>query len=325
MSAVSPPTASPVAESPDAAGTRPARLSTAGLGYLLVVYAGWSSTYLAIRIAVREGGGFPPFLLGSTRLLVAGLILLVLAAWARQHIHLTRRDWPWFVGSAVLLWVGGNGLVTWAEQWAHSSYAALIVGSTPIWVALLEAVLNRRAPSSLLLGALAVGFAGLVVLAAPTLSTGILADVGALAALVGAPIAWGAGSLIQSRRLFDLGLFASSGLQQLVGGVGLMMVAVLGQEPLPSPAPEAWWAWGYLIVFASILTFTAFTQALRLLPTSVVFTYAYVNPVGAVLLGSLVLQEPITGWTIGGAALVLLGVAGVFHARRVPAAAGPRP
>ena len=91
---------------------------------------------------------------------------------------------------------------------------------------------------------------------------------------------------------------------------------LLSGEPLPSPSPSAWLAWGYLVVFGSLLAFTAYVRALQMLPTDVVMTYGYVNPVIAVVLGWLILGEPITSWTIGGAMLVLLGVAGVFRERR---------
>ena len=123
--------------------------------------------------------------------------------------------------------------------------------------------------------------------------------------------------MLQSRRPLDLGPFASSALQHLIGALGFSVLILLSQEPLPNPVPEAWWAWGYLVVIGSIVTFTSFLQALRLLPPSIVFTYAYVNPVGAVLLGWLVLHESITAWTLVGAALGLLGIAGVFRDRQV--------
>jgi drug/metabolite transporter (DMT)-like permease len=297
----------------------PSAITPAGLANLTVVYLGWSGTYLAIRIAVREGAGFSPLFLAGSRLLVAGLILLLLALWAKNRIRLRRNEWPLLVVSALLLWLGGNGLVVWGEQRADSGYAALLVGSTPIWVALIESVLDRRAPTGLLLLSLAIGFSGLLVLAAPTLQGGTSADVPTLLALIGAPIAWGAGSILQSRRPLNLQPFASSALQHLVGAAGFLVLIVAAQEPIPTPTAEAWWAWAYLVVVGSVVTFTAFIQALRLLPTSVVFTYAYVNPVGALLLGSIVLREPLTIWTIGGAILVLLGVAGVFRDRQARA------
>jgi drug/metabolite transporter (DMT)-like permease len=101
------------------------------------------------------------------------------------------------------------------------------------------------------------------------------------------------------------------------GAIGFAIVALLLKEPLPTPTQEAWIAWGYLVIFGSLFAFTAYVTALRLLPTRIVMTYAYVNPVLAVLLGYLVLGESITVWTVAGTALVLLGVAGVFRERQL--------
>src|SRR5439155_4133568 len=182
-------------------------------------------------------------------------------------------------------------------QRANSGYAALLVGSMPIWVAAMEALLDRRMPSLAMMAALCVGFAGVALLAAPVLVTGVPADVAAVVALIAAPISWGAGSLLHQRRPSDLGTLASAAYQNLIGGSALLLIAVVSAEPLPHPIPEAWAAWAYLVVFGSILGFTAFLQALKLLPMNIAMTYAYVNPVGAVLLGRVVLGEPITPLT----------------------------
>ncbi len=281
----------------------------------MVVYATWSSTYLAIRIAVREGSGFPPFSMACARFLVAGLLLLAWSMLRNGRISLSRRDVGFAAVSGLLLMVGGNGLVSWAEQRADSGYAALLVATAPIWVALIESALERRRPTLLLIAALTVGFAGVGLLTAPALLGGIhLAPVSVLA-LTAAPILWGIGTVVQHRQGQALDLYASSGAQQVSGAVGLAGLALLVGEPAPHPTGEAWLAWAYLVVAGSLMGFTSFIRTLRLLPSNIAMTYAYVNPVGAVLLGWLVLQEPITGWTIAGATLVLLGVAGVFRAR----------
>ena len=292
-------------------------VSWAGLFYLFVVYIVWGSTYLAIRVAVREGAGFPPFTMGSLRMLVAGVLLLLWAASSRRRIRLSRREFAVLAGSGLLLWLGGNGLVMWAEQRAVSNLAAPIVGSTPIWVALIEAILDRKAPSLRLVASLLVGFSGIVVLSAPLLTSGVRADVLSVVALSLAAFSWGCGTILQSRNPVALSPRVSSGYQQLFAGLGFTVVAFVLREPRPTPIPEAWWAWGYLVVFGSVLAFTSFVQTLRLLPISIAMTYAYVNPVIAVILGWLILREPITIWTVSGAALVLLGVAGVFQERKL--------
>ena len=290
-------------------------LDTAGLLNLSVVYVVWGSTYLAIRVAVREGAGFPPFMMGAMRVLLGGGLLLIWASLSRKRLRLTRQELLVVAGSGLLLWFGGNGLLVWAEQRAASGYAALILASTPVWVAMIEALLDRRPPSVLLVGSLAIGIVGMGVLTAPVLRQQVSGDILSVAALLLASLSWGAGSVFQSRRQVDLTHRVNSGYQQLFGGVGFVLAALVFGEPLPAPSSQAWIAWVYLVIIGSVFAFTAYVQALRLLPTSVVMTYAYVNPVIAVILGWLILQEPITLWTICGAGLVLLAVAGVFRDR----------
>jgi drug/metabolite transporter (DMT)-like permease len=286
-----------------------------GLANLLIVYVVWGSTYLAIRVAVQPGAGFPPFTLAATRTLVASLIMFALAALTRQRLRPTRSELGLAAASGLLLWVGGNGLVSWAEQRIPSALTALIIGATPLGVALVEAIVDRRLPSIKLALALLVGFAGIGLLSAPVLVNGVRADGLSILALITAALSWGAGSVLQSRRQGALPPLVSAGYQHLFGCLGLSLVVLLRGEPWPTPTPAAWLAWGYLVVVGSVISFTAYVRALRLLPTSLVATYAYVNPVIAVFLGWLILREAVTGWIIAGSALVLLGVAGVFRWR----------
>jgi drug/metabolite transporter (DMT)-like permease len=283
--------------------------------YLLAVYVAWGSTYLAIRIAVREGTGFPPFTMAASRSLLAGVLLLLGLGLLGQRQWPTRRDFVVLAASGTLLWVGGNGLVVWAEQKAESAYAALLVSSAPVWVAVLEGALDRRVPSPLLIASLAAGLAGVGLLMAPALLHGAAADPVSAGALTLASVTWGAGSLLQRRCPVGISGLASAGYQLVLGGVGLAVVALLAREPWPTPSGEAWLAWTYLVLIGSLVGFTSYVQVLRLLPTPAAMTYAYVNPVIAVLLGWLVLHEAIGLWTLGGMALVLLGVAGVFRDR----------
>jgi drug/metabolite transporter (DMT)-like permease len=301
-------------------------LDPTGLLNLSVVYVVWGSTYLAIRVAVREGSGFPPFMMGAMRVLLGGGLLVLWAGLRRIRVRLTRQELLVAAGSGLLLWFGGNGLVVWAEQRAASGYAALILASTPVWVALMEAVLDRRSPTLLLIASLLIGFTGIGVLSAPVIEQSASRDVLSVVALLGASISWGAGSVLQSRRRLELTPSVYSGYQQMFGGLGFLLAALVFGEPLPTPSPQAWLAWIYLVIIGSLFAFTAYVQALRLLPTSVVMTYAYVNPVIAVVLGWLVLGESITGWTVCGAAMVLLAVAEVFRdrLRRPAATAGDR-
>jgi drug/metabolite transporter (DMT)-like permease len=287
-----------------------------GLVHLLIVYIVWGSTYLAIRVAVRDGAGFPALAMAGSRVLVAGSILLGLAALMRRPLRPTRHDLLIFASSGVLLWLGGNGLVSWAEKRAESGYTALLVGSLPLWTTTLEAFIDRRRPTLRLLGALAIGLAGIAVLNYPVIRHGSSADILSAVALIVAVMSWGSGSVLQKRRPVSLSGEANSGYQLLFGSVALLLVSTLIGEPRPTPTPEAWAAWGYLVVFGSVIAFTSFVKALQMLPVHIVTTYAYVNPVIAVLLGWLIIDEPITRWTVAGSILVILGVAGVFHETR---------
>ncbi|GAG31434.1 unnamed protein product, partial [marine sediment metagenome] len=134
------------------------RFSVAGLLNLLVTYVVWGSTYLAIRVAVREGAGWGPFWLGATRTLAAAAVLFAFNALRGARLKPTRVELGILAATGILLWVGGNGAVNWAEQRIDSGLAALIVGTMPIWVALMESMIDRRRPSFLLSVSLVVGF-----------------------------------------------------------------------------------------------------------------------------------------------------------------------
>lgn len=286
-----------------------------GLLNLSIVYVVWSSTYLAIRVAVREGSGFPPFTMGLMRMVTAGALLLLWSRIRGERMLPTRREWPVLIGSGLIMWPLANGLVNWSEQHADSGIAALTVASAPIWSALIEAGLDRRAPSGRLILSLLVGFTGIGLLSAPSLLQGATADVLAILALLFASFCWSAGSILQNRRQVELTPRVSSGYQHLIGGAGFSLIVLLLREPRPTPTTDAWLAWGFLVIFGSFIAFTAFVVALQRLPIRVTMTYAYVNPVFAVILGAIILGETITYWTIGGAVFVLLGVAGVFRDR----------
>jgi drug/metabolite transporter (DMT)-like permease len=296
-------------------GERAAAIDKVGLLNLLVVYVVWGTTYLAIRVAVREGSGFPPFTMGTMRVLTAGILLLAWGALSGQRLRLSRQEFTVLAVTGLLMWAGGNGLVVFAEQRADSGLAALMVAAVPLWGALIEGVVDRRPPTLRLALSLLIGFGGIVLLSAPQLRNGAKADVLAIAALVLASFSWAIGSLMMSRRKVALSPQVSSGYQHLFGSLGFALLILLFREPRPIPTAEAWWAWAYLVVFGSIVGYTAYVQVLRLLPVSIGLTYAYANPVIAVGVGALILREPVTPWTVGGAALVLLGVAGVFRER----------
>lgn len=289
------------------------RVTWAGVFHLSVIYLVWGSTYLGIRVAVL--GGFPPLVLGALRVLVAGGLLLLWAALRRNRVRLTWTEASILAVSGLLLWVGANGLVMWAEQRAASGYAALLAGLAPIWAAVLEAGLDRRTPSWLTVLALLTGFCGVGVLSPPERAAPAAADFRSTLALLLAGVCWAAGSVFQQRRRVEVTTIVSSGYQQVFAGLGFAIATLATRESLPHVSPSGWVAWGYLVVFGSLLAFTSFVQVLRLLPVSIATTSNYVNPVVAVFLGRLVLHESVTVWTLLGTALVLVGVAGVFRER----------
>jgi drug/metabolite transporter (DMT)-like permease len=214
-----------------------------------------------------------------------------------------------------MLWVGGNGLVNWAEMRVSSGLAALLVAAMPIWGECIVSAVDRRFPGWRIIGSILLGFIGVGVLSWPVLRRGTTADVLSVAALLLAPLSWAAGSIWLQRRKLDLSSRALSGWQQVMGGIGLFIFALLRREPLPAPSREAWMAWGYLVLFGSVISFTSYMATLRLLPYRIVMTYAYVNPVIAVFLGWLILGEQVTWWTVTGAAMVVAGVMGIFNNR----------
>jgi drug/metabolite transporter (DMT)-like permease len=287
-----------------------------GLLHLGVVYVVWSSTYLAIRVAVRPGAGFPPYAMAAIRSLLAFPLLLLWARARGLRIWPTRRELPVLAASGVLLWTFGNAFVVVAEQRVSSGLAALLIATTPIFVALLESIVDRRLPSKFVLACLLVGFAGTALISYPTLRSGVHADILAIVLLVAGALSWGGGSLMQRRRPLELDAMVSAAYQMLWGGLGVAALSLGFREPLPTPTVTAWLGFAFLLVFGSLVAFTSYLKALHLLPTRVVFTYGYVNPVLAACLGWLVLDERLAGTTLAGAALVLLGVAGAFYGER---------
>ncbi len=295
------------------------RITAGGLGSLLTVYLVWGSTYLAIRFGVREGSGFPPFALGAIRTVVAGSALLLWALARRTSVRISRSEALTLVLAGLLMWPAANGLINWAEQRADSGYAALLVAAVPIWTALIDAIWRRRWPSWRLMGFLIVGFAGIGLLTVPQLRVVEGADMTSILLLVLAPVTWSIGGLLQIYRPVRSSPLVASAYLSLFGGIGFAILWVATGEPAPHPTAEAWGALAYLVVAGSIVGYTAYVRTLRMLPTSIAMTYAYVNPMVAVLLGWVLLRERITVSTGVGMIVILIGVWGVFREkRRVP-------
>ncbi len=279
------------------------------------VYLVWGSTYLAIRVVVET---MPPLLSAGTRHFVAGLILFGLLALRRGAgaLHLTRREWlgAGLVGLALLL--GGNGLVTLGERDVPSGLTALIVAVVPLWVVILRRVFGERVGRGTILGVV-VGFVGVAVLVVPR-GLGGSVEFGGTLLVLGAGLSWSLGSYFSKRLRLPFDPLASTGAQMLVGGGGLLIVGLVsGESALVQPAhfsQESVLALVYLILLGSVVGYTAYTWALAHAPVSRVATYAYVNPVVAIFLGALILNEIVDGAVLVGAALIVLSVVLVIRA-----------
>lgn len=286
------------------AGTSSARVWAA----LAVVYVVWGSTYLGIELAVRT---LPPFLMLAARFLLAGGFLF---AWSLARAHRPRRlpslrEWraALVVGAALLL--VGNGAVAWAEdRGVETGTAALIIASVPLWLALLDRVLYRQRLGAGAAVGLVAGFGGVALLVAP--AGGNSDWLGELSLLGGAAL-WALGSLY-SRRAPSPSPLLGAAMQMLAGGALLALLGAATGEvgALRSGAVSfaSLAGFAYLVVFGSLLGFTAYVWLLRTAPTSLVGTYAYVNPVVAVLLGTVLLDEALSWRMLAGGGVVLAAV-----------------
>jgi drug/metabolite transporter (DMT)-like permease len=276
-------------------------------GALWIVYIIWGSTYLAIRIAVET---MPPLLGAGVRFFVAGAVLVAVLA-IRRGVRAVRPTRTELLSALVvgLLLPGANAVVSVAEQKVPSNLAALLIGSVPLWVILLRAGAGER-PSARSVAAVLVGFAGVALLVRPGGQSGDATIVGLLAC-VGAAVMWASGSFASPRLSLPRDPLMSVAWQMLLGGVVILAVGFAAGEgsdvhhfSLRSVAALA-----YLIVFGSWVAYTAYAWLLQNAPISRVATYAYVNPVVAIVLGWLVLDEVVTGTTIAGAAIIITSVA----------------
>lgn len=281
---------------------------------LATVYLVWGSTYLAIRVMVET---MPPLLAAGVRFGLAGAIFLVVLR-LRGGSGKARATRGELLGAALignLLCFGGNGLVTVAERDVPSGLAALIIGSVPLWVVVLRFIHGDRVPRGTLAGVL-VGFAGLAVLVLPGDRPGH-APLGWLLVIVAASISWAAGSFYSKRTPLPKESLVSTGWQMLFGGAGMVLVGtVTGEWAGLHPdrfSTDSLLAFGYLIVFGSLLAFTAYVWLLRNAPISTVATYAFVNPVIAIFLGWAILNEEVTATIVAGALAIVLSVAAVVR------------
>jgi drug/metabolite transporter (DMT)-like permease len=275
------------------------------------VYIVWGSTYLAILFAIET---LPPFLMAATRFLVAGTLILAWAA-PRAGRAPTRTEWRAAFVIGGLLLMGGNGAVVWAEQTVPSSVAALLIAVTPAWMVLLDWLWHgARRPGGRTVTGLVLGFGGLALLIGPgaLLGAGRIDPAGALV-VVGGSLSWSIGSLYSRRAPRPPGASLGTGMQMLAGGALLLLLAVLAGEParldLAAVSLRSALSVAYLIVFGSIVAYSAYIWLLRVVSPARVATYAYVNPIVAVLLGWTLAGEALTLRMAVAALVIVLGVA----------------
>jgi drug/metabolite transporter (DMT)-like permease len=279
---------------------------------LFVVYIVWGSTYLAIRFAVQT---MPPFLMAALRFLIAGGILY---GWRRLKGDRppTRSEWGWTAVVGLFLLLGGNGFVVWAEQHVPSGIAALIVGAAPLWMVLIDALRpgGQRPGWQTAIGVL-IGFAGIVLLVGPGQLAGPAQQLHppGVIALLFAGFFWAVGSLFGRAARLPASPLLSTGMEMLAGGAGLLLVGTIagdwGRLNLAGISAASLWSLGYLIVFGALVGFAAYTWLLRVAPTPLVATYAYVNPLIAIFSGNLLAREPLTARTLLSALVIVSSVA----------------
>ena len=283
------------------------------LAYLLVCIV-WGSTYIAIRVAVQS---LPPFLMGGTRFLIAGLLVAAWVAWRRLPWPDGPRGVAHVAFCGVLFFLFGNGGVVWALQFVPSGVASIYVVMVGIWTAVLDALIpgsNARLTARIGLGLL-MGFAGSLLLVGATPAELLAADLRGPVSLTIASLAWALGTVLMKRRPSPANPFANATVQMLGGGAAMIVYGLLtGEAGRITITPDGMTAFVYLVIFGSLVGFGAYAYAIHHMSPTALGTYAYVNPVVAVLLGRMLLGEPISrraliamALMVGGAVVVQLG------------------
>jgi drug/metabolite transporter (DMT)-like permease len=297
---------------------RPAPSSLAIWAGLIVLYLVWGSTYLGIRIAVET---IPPFLMGFIRFVAAGAVLAgAVTVLNRSTIRRpTSREVVDVSIVGGMLLVGGMGAVAWAEQTVASGVAALLIALMPMWLAIFSRVFyGDRLPLGAVAG-IGIGLVGVAILAWPVDGVGQL-DPAGLAALLASPICWSLGTLYAARRaVLPAPALLATGLEMIAGGLLLLLAAAITGElagfSFGQVSTASWIGLFYLFLVGSLVGFTVFAWLVQVAPLPRLSTYAYVNPVVAVILGWLIAGEALTSRTILAAVVIVVAVAMIVTAR----------
>ncbi len=275
-----------------------------------IVYVVWGSTYLAIRVVVET---MPPLLMSGARFLLAGAIVYLAVRIRRgaAAVRITRAEMAGAALVGSLLVTGGNGLVMVAEQDVASHLAALIISSVPLWVVLYRRITGDPVPRATL-ASVFVGFAGVALLFLPGRGENDGSVIGFVLLCIAAP-SWALGSFLSRKVSLPRNPFTSTGFQMMAGGVTSVIIGLAIGETGDFHASEfsgdSWLALAYLVFVGSLIAYTAYVWLLQHAPISQAATYAYVNPVIAIFLGWLILDEHIAGTTMIGAAVIVASVA----------------
>ena len=284
---------------------------------LFALYIAWGTTYLAIRVANET---IPPFFMTGMRFLIAGLVLYIWRRLAGDPAP-TRRQWrsAGVIGS--LLLVGGIGGVSLAEKYVPSGITALIVAATPLWIVIIDAIRRGgKRPTRLTMAGVLVGLAGIVILVDPFRSSGPQAGISILgvAIVLIAALSWAIGSIYGRGAELPKSPLLGSGMELLAGSAGSFLVGLLigegRQLDVSAISIRSLAGLGYLIIVGSLVGFVCYTWLLRVAPTTQVVTYAYVNPLVAIILGSWLAHETLTPMVIIAIPLILSAV-GMIHQR----------
>lgn len=284
----------------------------------LVVCVFWGSTYLAIKVGVTH---LPPFLFAGLRFLVAGLLLLVIARALGDPLP-RRSDWGTLTIVGVLLLAGGNAFVVWSEQYIGSGIASIFVVTVAMWTALFDALIpgGQSVLTWRIVAGLLLGFLGTVLLVGATPAEILAADKRGPIALTLASASWAVGTVYAKRHPTQASPYMGAAIQMIVGGSLVAMVGtVVGEWPAWHLNATGIGAIAYLVIFGSILGYSAYSYALRHAPATIVGTYAYVNPVIAVLLGWLLLHESVSGRTFIAMGMILAAVVWIQFSHRLKA------
>ncbi|MGH8446851.1 MAG: EamA family transporter [Solimonas sp.] len=279
-----------------------------------IVYLVWGSTYLAIRIGVHDA---PAILFAGMRFALAAPLMLAYAFWRGARLPTSRRDWLVIAVTSLLMLVGANGMVTWAEQWVQSNQAALIVATSALWMAGFGTLGGSgEALSRWTLAGLLVGFLGVAVLVGDGLHAEA-APLTAYALLIVSPILWAGGSVFARRYPVNCAPLMTAALQILIAGIVQTALGLaLGEQTQWQWTPGVIGALLYLAVFGSCIAFGAYFWLVHEVKPAQLATYAYVNPAVAVLLGWLILDERLSAMQLAGTFIILLSVIAVTLASR---------